>query len=413
MSPNGSCQNHDESKHCFLTTDPTTYCRQTCSYFYSGNIIATNCDNKVADYQYVEYQCIPINSPIISPNVACPTDGSKVPINIDRKGRFRSYNYPILQSMNCTYRLKAKPNEIINVYSLDISMNSYLPDCTSNKLVLIEDGETEGYEVCERRSYNLIYASCSNEVDLRYIVGDAGKFLSSGAELYIEAETRPFDWTCGRTTTTATPSTTRFPPVTTTTTSPKPLTTSTSDMGASAEMEYDICFGKTLNERCATGYTFMVIGAYYGVKKSPSNACGFTQGDCVQEALSTITACQNDLPGCYISYSSQRRLALCQDKYADYLHITGQCIPSSSVSGGPQLTQTGICDTPEEFFAFNGVLTSPGFPSYQKTKDVCKRTLIGPTEHLLQIWINELSIAAGTARSLSGRLIFAICYHPW
>jgi len=400
VSKNGTCDKHDENQNCFTIRDPTTYCRDRCTYFYSGNIPAPNCENKMADYQYVEYQCIPINSPIVSPSTSCPTDGSKVPINIDRKGRFRSYNYPILQTMNCTYRIIAKPNEIINVYSLDISMNTYIPECTSNKLTFVEDGEDAPLDICEQRSYRLIYTSCSNEFDLRYIVGDAAKPLSSGAELYIEAETRPLDWQCGKPLTSSTSATTRTSPLTTST-SPKPLTTSTFDMGASAEMEYDICFGKSLNERCATGYTFMIVNAYYGVKKDSSNVCGFTQGDCVQDAFSTITACQNDQPGCFISYSSKRRLALCSDNYADYLHITGQCVPSSSVSGGSQLTQMGICDSTDDFFAFNGVITSPGFPTYSKTTNECKRTLIGPTESIIKFWINEMSIAAGSARSLS------------
>ena len=404
MSPLGMNEPHND-KHCFATTDPTTTCLQSCQYFYSGNYPLSNCEGKLADYQYVEYQCIPTNSPIISPNTPCPADGAKVTINIDRKGRFQSYNYPILQTMNCAYRLVAKPGEIINVYSLEVSMEDFATECTSNKLILIEDGETDGLEICEKRTHSLLYASCSNEIDLFYNVTDANRRYSKGAELYIEAEVRSSEWACGKPIETTPLATTPTLPLTTPTS--RPITTSSADMGASAELEYDICLGKTLNERCATGYTFIIVGAYYGVKKQASNICGFTQGDCVQETLASITACQNDVPGCFVSYSTKRRLALCADNEADYLHITGQCIPSDSITGGAQIDKYDICETTDDIMSFTGIIRSPGFPRYGQTKDECKRTLIGPTESILKLWINEMSVAASSVRSLSGKTIYS------
>ncbi|CAF4649798.1 unnamed protein product, partial [Rotaria magnacalcarata] len=70
---------------------------------------------------------------------------------------------------------------------------------------------------------------------------------------------------------------------------------------------------------------------YYGVKSLASNPCEYVQGDCGQEAMSTITQCQNDLSSCYLSYSTKRRLAHCSDRYADYLRISYQCVPSYPV----------------------------------------------------------------------------------
>ena len=76
----------------------------------------------------------------------------------------------------------------------------------------------------------------------------------------------------------------------------------------------------------------MILDTYYGVKQQSSDKCGFVQGDCVQEATSTITQCHTDSPNCYLSYSTKRRLAQCSDTYADYIHITYQCVPSHPVS---------------------------------------------------------------------------------
>ena len=65
------------------------------------------------------------------------------------------------------------------------------------------------------------------------------------------------------------------------------------------------------------------------LKVKPSNKCGFVRDDCIQE--STITQCENDSPNCYLPYSNKRRLAFCSDKFADYLHLTYQCVPSFPV----------------------------------------------------------------------------------
>ncbi|CAF4541058.1 unnamed protein product, partial [Rotaria socialis] len=118
VTQSGLCEDHDAAKHCVATTAPTLACRQSCTYFYSGNRIIPSCGNKIATYQYVEYQCIPTKTELISPNTSCPLDGSKVPIQINRRGRFQSFNYPNLKRMNCTYRLKTNPGNIMNIYGL-------------------------------------------------------------------------------------------------------------------------------------------------------------------------------------------------------------------------------------------------------------------------------------------------------
>ncbi|CAF1294680.1 unnamed protein product [Adineta steineri] len=225
VTPSDQCEDHDASKHCVLATDPAFYCRQSCTYMYTGNRVIPSCSNKIAAYQYVEYQCIPLKTELVSPNTTCPTDGSKVPIQIDRRGRFQSYKYgtSILTKMNCTYRLKTKPGDIMHIYALDISLNDYLKDCKENKIAFIEDGETQGSDFCEERSYKLLYSTCSNEIDMRYIVTDDSMYFSDGAELYIESQARPSDWPCGK------PLPTSSTPMTSSasTTSSSPMTPST------------------------------------------------------------------------------------------------------------------------------------------------------------------------------------------
>ncbi|CAF1509801.1 unnamed protein product, partial [Rotaria magnacalcarata] len=107
-----------------------------------GNQLNAPCGNEIATFQYIEYQCTPTKGEIVSPNTSCPLDGPKVPTEINRRGRFQSYNYPTLKKVNCTYRLKTHADSIMNIYSLDISLNDYLPICRVNKIRFIEDGET-------------------------------------------------------------------------------------------------------------------------------------------------------------------------------------------------------------------------------------------------------------------------------
>ncbi|CAF3375100.1 unnamed protein product, partial [Rotaria sp. Silwood2] len=73
------------------------------TYFYTENQVVPLCSNKIGVYQYVEYQCIPTNTELVSPNVSCPLDCLKIPIQINDRGRFQTYNYPNRSKMNCSY----------------------------------------------------------------------------------------------------------------------------------------------------------------------------------------------------------------------------------------------------------------------------------------------------------------------
>ncbi|CAF4635352.1 unnamed protein product [Rotaria sp. Silwood2] len=101
---------------------------------------SSSCSNKITVYQYVEYQCIPTNTELISPNVSCSIDGSKILVQIDHRGRLPTYKYRSFTIMNCIYRLISSENSIMNFCALDISLNDYPTDCRSNKITFIQDG---------------------------------------------------------------------------------------------------------------------------------------------------------------------------------------------------------------------------------------------------------------------------------
>lgn len=396
MTSSEQCEPHNPAKHCVVTTDPPFLCGQTCEYMYTGHEVIPSCNNKIASYQYVEYQCIPTKTALVSTDKPCANDGTKTTISINRNGRFQSYNYPSLQKMNCTYRLKTKPGYIMHIYALDISLNNYADDCQSNKIIFIEDADSQGLDFCEQRIHSLIYSSCSNELDLRYIVTNEIQVDSKGVELYIESQAHPIDWSCGEALSTPIDST-----IIRTTPEATPLT-NVSYMVSLDEVEYDICYGYALIQACPRGYTFMINDAYYGVKSQPSNKCGFVRDDCVQEATSTITLCQNDLPNCYLPYSNKRRLAQCSNKEADYLHVTYQCIPSFPVGSPLTLPIYNICEANNSINDMHGIVSSPNFPQYQQTNNECQREMFGVRDHALKIWINELSIASSGQRTSNG-----------
>ena len=198
VTQSDQCEPHDVSKHCVVVTEPTYYCRQTCSFFHSGTQRVPTCSNRTATYQYVEYQCIPTKSDLLTNDTSCSTTGMKTPIKVNRRGRIRNSGFPTFQKANCTYRLKADPGYVMDIYSIDISLNNYGSDCKGNKLSFIEDGEVQGTEICELRKYSLVYSSCSNEFDLRYTIEDAAQLFSYGFDLYIESQARPLDWSCGK-----------------------------------------------------------------------------------------------------------------------------------------------------------------------------------------------------------------------
>jgi hypothetical protein len=332
-------------------------------------------------------------------------DGSKRSIQIDRNIRLRSPNYPTIKQTNCTYRLKTKIGYIMHIYALDISLNDYDPYCQSNKMTLLEDNEEQGLDFCEQRTYSLIYSTCSNEIDLLYVINNELQMFSNGFELYIESQAHPFDWSCGAVLSTSTnPTTNRITPSTPHATS----ITNNGFMGALDPVEYDICYNDALNRACPYGYTFMIFETYYGVKNQTSNKCGFVQGDCVQESTSTITQCQNDSPNCYLPYSIKRRLAFCSDKYADYLHITYQCVPSFPVGLISSLPVFDICETNNPIADFHGVVISPSFPNYTQTNNECRREIVGVQDKVLKIWLNEMDLSSGGQRNSNGRNYFLL-----
>jgi hypothetical protein len=379
-------------------------CRQSCTYLYSGHQQIPSCGGQIADYQYIEYQCIPTNTELIS-NTSCPTDGSKTSIQIAQRGRFQSYNYPNLQNMNCIYHLITNPGYVMHFYSLDISMNSFLSDCQGNKLTFIETDGSPNTDFCEQRSFSLIYSSCSNELDLVYTVTNEAALFSKGAELYIETQTRSIDWSCGKPLTSSIGPTNSITPFTTPTATPLK---NDSFIGALNETEYDICYGSASTYVCPLGYTFMIIGAYYGVKDQTSNQCGFVKGDCTQEALSSVTECNTDVPNCYLSYPNRRRLAHCSDKYADYLHITSQCVPSTSASTGSAVTTYDICGSDDQIADIHGIITSTNFPTFTEVLNECKKTIVDVQDRMLKIWINELNVPSGGQRHLNGRIFIKL-----
>ena len=394
VSTTGLCGTH-ESKNCYVPTVQPPICDRTCSFHYPGNQMLPSCESKIADYQYVQYQCIPTNTNLILKNASCSADGSKVEISFDRNGRFQSYEYPRLTQMNCTYRLKTKPGYIIHVYALDIYLDEDALNCKQNQMTLLEDGETVGSSFCKQPTYSLIYSSCSNELDLQYLVQNTTDTILSGVDLYLENQLRPTDWKCGEPLSTSTFSTpTRTSPTTPQATSIAPG----AFFGALDEVEHDICLNEALNFACPYGYSFVIVDAYYGVKSQGSSKCGYVKDDCIQEATASITQCQTDSPNCYLPYINKRRLAHCSDQYADYLHLISQCVPSFSYESSAPLSTYDICNTSDAIRNIHGVITSPYFPQYSPTTSECKRDMFGIHDRLLKIWLTQLSISSGGQR---------------
>ena len=396
VTPTDQCDAYDPVNHCFVTTVQPSVCDQTCSFRYPGHQIVPSCNSKIAAYQYVEYQCIPTNTVPISNDTSCSKDGSKVEISFDRNGRFQSYNYPKLTQMNCTYRLKTKPGHIMHIYALDISLSEDISNCTQNQMTLMEDGESQGLTFCRQLTYGLIYSSCSNELDLHYIVeNDTDTFLY-GIDLYLENQPRPSDWKCGIPLSTPTIPT---PPRTSPQTASATSITTGAFIGAMEEVEHDICHNDVLDYACAYGYTFVIVDAYYGVRRQGSSKCGYEQGDCIQEATASITQCQTDSPNCYLPYTNKRRLAQCTDQYADYLHLVFQCVPSFPMETTSKLRVYDICNATTGIQNLHGVVTSPHFPQYYQTSTECKSDVSGIHDRLLKIWLSQISISSGGQRN--------------
>ncbi|CAF0779245.1 unnamed protein product [Didymodactylos carnosus] len=387
--PSNQCEPFNLATHCSVTEEPNIYCRRTCTLSYYGNKFLPACSNQEATYRLVSYQCVPDKAPVLTANHPC-TGGPD--IYISKNGEFISEGYPyISQTENCTYHLKTDVDKIMNIYALDITLSDFDLDCKTNSLTII-DGDNRAV-FCDVFYGKIIHSSCSNEIDINYSITDSHQIISYGARLYIEAVQRPADH-CDKTdpmpttSTTVTHMTPTIPTII-----PEPFS------GALNETNADICFGDTPSFACPSGYTFIIIDAFFGVKKSTTDACRFQQGDCIQSATSTITTCQHDDPICYLPYTVKRKLARCQDLYADYMHVIYQCIPNKGLT--PDLLTYDVCQSSDMITAFNGLLTSPGFPKYQTVNPECKRPIETVRDKAVKIWINEMATSSGILRTTS------------
>lgn len=406
INKNNQCDSSDVNTDCKEPNEELNICKKTCTFSYGPRSPLPACANRLSNYRYIEYQCIPTRAPIIQNVGPCPVDGSPLSIYLNESNRFHNYNYPTFSKGICSYRLTTKPGNIIRVYSLDINMNDRDDLCSENKLILREDGEITPVEICNEPRYSSIYVSCSNQMDLIYSVTNDTRSSSSGVDLYIESVPRPSDWTCGKNLlTTAGTSTTTTVTTTTkiTTGSLETETTRSSDMAAQPLVEHDICPGKDLNYRCPSGYTFMIVNAFYGIQKTPSNPCRFTAGDSTEDVTSSITACATDDPGCRLVFNTALQSLTSLGRSPDFLHVVSQCVPSKPTTNSSSLSVTDICSSYDDIMSFAGIINSPQFPFYQQTNIECKREIITRSDAELLIWINQMSIADGGLRKETGK----------
>ena len=106
-------------------------------------------------------------------------------------------------------------------------------------------------------------------------------------------------------------------------------------------------------------------------------------GDCID--LASTDFCGTSIDTTCNIYTSARQLPQCNNQNADYFHAKTRCIPISST----KIKNFNICnDQQNDITDSNGLIRSPGFPTYSSVPNECTRRIVAPSDKVIKIWVS-------------------------
>ncbi len=129
----------------------------------------------------------------------------------------------------------------------------------------------------------------------------------------------------------------------------------------------------------------------------------FSQKECTQPTNILQTECSNK-QNCSVSFP-ETEMTRCESKYADFLDFEYQCIPTLPPKNSVPYT---ICTDKAVMQAPNGIIQSPGYPTYVAQVVSCSITLTPPVNTGVKFFFIDLSLS--TANLSQDRLEKKISY---
>jgi hypothetical protein len=288
--------------------------KQSCSVSFINIVLLPECLNEVANYLFVEYQCLP--TPTIAPhNVNLCTgkiDGGGI------SGVLKSTSYPTYTQTQCPNNTLSSPSDsnlVIYMYILDFDIGS--PNATgqcSNDYLLLSyqcNNQLYNHYLCGTHHTRLLFSTCqpTDQIFASYNLISQNSQAQRGFALLYHLLPKS-DPITGITTPSTTPYTSPTP------SGPGPISTSIEQKTS--------CVPHPIIIECTTPeYVLVVHKVQLGV--NPTNSCTYSPSDCFEDRTNSYNYCGGKKL-CDI-FPPAIPINICNNSIANYLYVEYQCIP--------------------------------------------------------------------------------------
>ncbi|CAF4128413.1 unnamed protein product, partial [Adineta steineri] len=293
--------------------------KQACSVSFINTVPIPECNNGIASYLFVEYQCLPTPTIVASSTDLCT---AQIDIITGPSGMLKSPSYPTYAQSQCANVTlnSSDSNMVMYMYLLDLNIDPIDPTtgrCTKDSLSLSYQCNNQLYtmELCGTRPTELLFSTCSptDKIFASYnLVSQDFQSQRGFALLYhlVPQSAIPTLPSTPRPTTQM---------ITTTTLIPGPGLLSTPNQVATT------CVAKSLTIRCEQPQYGLVIHKVELAAGTPGT-CTYSSQDCFEDRTNSYTLC-GGLATCSM-YAPTGPMRSCNNSQSTYLYAEYQCIPT-------------------------------------------------------------------------------------
>ena len=292
--------------------------KQECSVPFINIVTLPECNNAIANYLLVEFQCLP--TPAVVPN-SLELCTNQINQFGGVSGVLKSSSYPSYTQTQCentTVNSFDDSNLVVYMYLLDLDIGSPNPstgECSNDYLLLSYQCNNQVYSqrLCGTRPAQLLFSTClpSDKIFASYnLLSQESQSQRGFALLYhLLPKIDPLVTTTTRITTTTQ----------TITTPPGRGPVSTDIMLRTTCVQQPITIG------CDTpGYVLVIHRVQLAA--SAAVTCNYSPTDCFQDYTNFYTSCGGKT-SCYL-YPPSTDLTACSNAKSKYLYVQYQCLPA-------------------------------------------------------------------------------------
>jgi hypothetical protein len=366
--------------------------KQACSVSFLNIFNLPECERAIANYLFVEYQCLPTLNIASNVNDICISQTNELS---GVSGILKSRSYPSYTQQQCTNVTLSSPegsNLAIYMYLIDLDIG--LPDvqtgkCTDDYLLLSYQCNSQSYDeyLCDTRQTELLFDTCltTDKIVVSYNLTNQNTQSQRGFALLYHLLPRSTITTLSPA---SIPTTMRTSSSTRTTSpwiGPGPVSTLIS--------QSTVCAQQSMQLQCNPDYGLVLHKIDLAVSKTGS--CNYSSDDCFEERTYLHGTC-GGISSCYI-FAPLIALSKCNNSQSNYFYAEYQCIPTR-----PKLN-VDVCSpsNPLERVEGGAIVSSMGYTSENKECKVVlqsAKVLANPTYTAFTVYIVMVNLPIQSTR---------------